>query len=264
VLTFVILAASGEPAPAQESFAWAAFAGASGFAGIGFFYMALARGTMGIVAPLAAVIGAGLPVLLAIIGGEDLSRSRLAGIGLALVAVVLISLPARPRTTDERRNLRIDLSELPLVVLAGLGFAGFFVGIDRASSDGALWWPLVIVRVVGLATVLAVLVVLVVRSAGDHLGARLSAVLGLDRLRAGGRSMSAALPVFVLTGAGDMGGNAFFVLSRGADEFSVAVVLSSLYPVVTAILAAIFLRERLRWFQIAGVALAATSVPLLR
>ena len=61
-----------------------------------------------------------------------------------------------------------------------------------------------------------------------------------------------------------MGGNFFFVLANSADALSVAVVLSSLYPIVTTILAAIFLRERLRPLQIAGVILAALSVPLLR
>jgi drug/metabolite transporter (DMT)-like permease len=68
----------------------------------------------------------------------------------------------------------------------------------------------------------------------------------------------------VITGLGDLGGNAFFILAKHADAFSVAVVLSSLYPIVTTILAAVFLRERLRPVQMLGVALATGSVPLLR
>jgi drug/metabolite transporter (DMT)-like permease len=63
---------------------------------------------------------------------------------------------------------------------------------------------------------------------------------------------------------GDLGGNGFFVLATRADALSVAVVLSSLYPVVTALLAALFLHERLRPLQIVGVVLASLSVPLLR
>jgi len=54
------------------------------------------------------------------------------------------------------------------------------------------------------------------------------------------------------------------VLSKHADALSVAVVLSSLYPVVTTVLAALLLRERLRPLQLLGVALATASVPLLR
>jgi drug/metabolite transporter (DMT)-like permease len=71
-------------------------------------------------------------------------------------------------------------------------------------------------------------------------------------------------PLFLLTGLGDIGGNAFFVLAKQVDAFSVAVVLSSLYPVGTTVLAAVLLRERLSPVQIGGVVLATVSVPLLR
>ena len=258
------LALSREASPPVESFFWASISGASGVVGLGFFYLALARGTMGVVAPLAALIGAGLPVLVAIAGGEAVSLVRLAGIVLALLAVVLISLPTGGRTEAERRAIAVDLRDLPLAIAAGLGFAGFFIGIDRASAGNAMWWPLVIVRLVGVAVVVGAFLVLVVRNAGATLRSRIGSVLGLDRLRASGRSLAATLPLFAVTGIGDMGGNTFFVLAREADAFSVAVVLSSLYPIVTTVLAAIFLRERLSRIQLAGVALAAVSVPLLR
>jgi len=262
--TLAILLFSGELGPSQDSVVWGTLAGISGVAGLGFFYLALARGTMGVVAPLAAVIGAGVPVLLAIAGGESASLGRLTGMAMALVAVVLISSPARVPGQSVRRALRADLRELPLILLSGLGFAGFFLGMDRASADGGTWWPLLFVRVAGFALVMGFFVVLVLRLRGESAGARVSAVLGIDRLRASGRSITAILPLFLVTGLGDLGGNAFFVLARHADVFSVAVVLSSLYPVVTTVLAALLLHERLRPIQLAGVALATLSVPLLR
>jgi drug/metabolite transporter (DMT)-like permease len=242
---------------------WGTLAGISGVIGVGFFYLALARGTMGIVAPLAAVIGAGLPVLVAIIGGETASISRLAGMAVALLAVVLISLPRRGRDEAERRAIRVDVAELPLILMSGLGFAGFFIGVDRASAAGATWWPLVFVRLAGFALVTAAFLVLLLRREGP-LAARATSVLGMDRLRASGRGWAAVLPLFVITGIGDMGGNGFFVLARHADAFSIAVVLSSLYPVVTTVLAALLLHERLSRAQLLGVALATLSVPLLR
>jgi len=70
-----------------------------------------------------------------------------------LAAVVLISLPSRTANAVERRTFRADIAELPIVILAGLGFAGFFIGIDRAAAEGALWWPLTIVRVFGITLV---------------------------------------------------------------------------------------------------------------
>jgi drug/metabolite transporter (DMT)-like permease len=88
--------------------------------------------------------------------------------------------------------------------------------------------------------------------------------LGIDRFRRTGHTFVGALPLFLIAGAGDMGGNFFFVLANNSDALSVAVVLSSLYPIVTTILAAVVLRERLRPVQIAGVVLATLSVPLLR
>lgn len=263
IATLVILVSSGELGPSQDAAVWGTLAGISGVIGVGFFYLALARGTMGIVAPLAAVIGAGLPVLVAIIGGESASIGRLAGMGVALLAVVLISLPGRARDEADRRSIRVNIAELPLILMSGLGFAGFFIGVDRASSAGATWWPLLFVRLAGLALVSGAFLVLLLRREGSF-SSRAAAVLGIDRLRASGRGWAAVLPIFVITGIGDMGGNGFFVLARHADAFSIAVVLSSLYPVVTTILAALLLRERLSRAQIFGVALATLSVPLLR
>ena len=144
--TVAILAFSGETAPGAESLAWAVFAGVAGVGGLGFFYLALARGTMGVVAPLAALIGAGLPVLVAIIGGEATPLARIVGIVAALVAVVLISVPGRPTGEAERRALRVDASELPIVVLAGLGFAGFSSASTARRRPAPTWWPLTIVR----------------------------------------------------------------------------------------------------------------------
>lgn len=261
--TLVLLAASGETAPSIQSVLFAAAAGGVGVAGLACFYYALGRGTMGVVAPLAALIGAGLPVLLAIYNGEHVSLARLAGIGLALVAVVLISVPGGERSSSERRAVGIDLADLPLVLLSGLGFAGFFIFIERATVGGALWWPLTVVRTVGVAMVVVGFGYAVTRARGVSLRERAAAVLGVQRLRTWPFSRVALVATFVLAGVGDLGGNVFFVLARHADAFSVAVVLSSLYPVITVVLAALLLRERLRPTQIGGVILATLSVALL-
>ena len=261
--TLLLLVTSAEPLPATSSLLYAAAASVIGVTGLGFFYYALSRGTMGVVAPLAALIGAGLPVLLAVFGGEQVPALRWAGIVMALGAVVLISLPGGERTSGERRRLRIDLGELPLVVLSGLGFAGFFIFIDRATSAGETWWPMTVVRAVGASLVLGATAVAILRADGPSLRERVVHVLGLRRLR--GRSVAgfSLVAVFAVAGLGDLGGNVFFVLAKHAGAFSVAVVLSSLYPVITAIIARLVLNERLRPLQLLGVALAAVSLPLL-
>jgi drug/metabolite transporter (DMT)-like permease len=67
----------------------------------------------------------------------------------------------------------------------------------------------------------------------------------------------------VLAGMGDLGGNLFFVLASGVGELAVVVVLSSLYPVGTVLLARVILHERLGAVRIAGIALAIGGVVLI-
>jgi drug/metabolite transporter (DMT)-like permease len=219
---------------------------------------------MGLIAPLAALIGAGIPVLVSVIGGESLEGLRLIGVGVALVSVVLISLPGPAPGVDERARLRLELAELPLVIVSGLGFAGFFLFLDRATQGGEEWWPLFVVRLVGVLLIVAAILVLALRRTGSW-RERANSVLGLQGFAERWSSGRLAVVLLViLAGAGDLGGNVFYVLAVGADALSVAVVLASLYPIVTTTLAAIFLHERLSRLQIAGVVLATLSVPLLR
>lgn len=262
-MTALLLLASGEPMPAASAVAWGAAAGVCGVVGLGAFYLALSRGTMGLIAPLAALIGAAVPAMVAIAAGAEVSGLRLAGIVVALLAVVLISLPGREPTAHDRRALRIGIADLPLVVLSGLGFAGFYLSLDRAAAAGGeTWWPILLVRGVGLALVLAAAAVVLARGSGT-LRHRAAVVLGVPRLRAFALPMVAVVPLFLLAGAGDLGGNVFFLLANAADTLPVAVVLSSLYPVVTVVLAGIFLHERLRPLQLAGIALAVAGVGLI-
>jgi drug/metabolite transporter (DMT)-like permease len=250
--------------PPPEAFTWAALAGAAGVTGLGFFYLALARGAMGLVAPLGALIGAALPSVVAIGFGEQVGELRLLGIVVALLAVVLISLPAGGETSGARRAARIDLRELPLVIVAGLGFAAFYLFLDRAASAGAqTLWPLIVVRLVGLLAVGVVIGVLLARQSGPSIRSRLAAIVGLPRLRHVSIGLLGIVTLFAFAGAGDLGGNVFFLLANEADVLPVAVVLSSLYPVVTAMLAAGLLGERLRAWQLAGIALAVLGVALI-
>src|SRR3954454_7128400 len=254
----------GEPFPTGDGVMWALIAGGAGVIGLGAFYYALSRGTMGVVAPLTAVIGAALPVVVGIISGEEVDPSRAAGFLTALVAVVLISLPGGARTTDEKRLVRIDLRQIPYVIVSGVGFGLFFIGLNQATVGGGTWWATVLVRTAGLVLVLVAIVVAIARARDRTIRRRTDAVLGFPKLRARGLPAFQLGAIFVVTGLGDLGGNTFFILASQADALSVAVVLSSLYPVVTTVLAAVFLHERLRRVQILGVVLASLSVPLLR
>ena len=258
-----ILSVAREPFPGAEAVLWGGAAGVSGVVGLAFFYRALSGGRMALIAPIAGVIGAAVPALVAVAGGEQLGMVRLAGLVAALVAIVLISVTAGAA----RSHARLSRSDFGLAFLAGLGFAAFFLCLDRASAvGGQTWWPLLAVRVVGLSTIVLTLAFVVARRHGHApLRMRVRAILGIDRLRLAhsARGRSLVVPALVVAGLGDMGGNAFFVLANQVDALAVAVVLSSLYPIVTALLAAAVLGERLSRMQVAGVGLAALAAGLI-
>ena len=248
VLASVLLLLSGEPMPSTEALAWGAAAGVAGAFGLGSFYLALSRGTMGLVAPAAALLSAAWPAAFALLTGDGVGTLALVGMGIALVSIVLISLPDRrmgtpvmPTYHGSRRN------EWLLIVGAALGFGGFFLFIDAShAAGGAVWWPLFTVKLAGVMAVAAAAVVLA------PLGRFPGLELGV-----------AALLIGCIAGLGDLGGNLFFVLASDEGQLAVVIVLTSLYPVVTAILARIFLHERLSPLRMLGVALAICGVVLI-
>jgi drug/metabolite transporter (DMT)-like permease len=253
LLALMVIIASGEPMPAGPFALWAAGGGISGVIGLTAFYFALARGTMGLVAPLTALIGATLPALVGIVGGAVPGPVVAAGMVVALAAVAVISLPEgadrrRPNLASMRASLRgARAAEMGLILVAGLGFAGFFLGTAQARAvGGGVLWPLLAVRVSGLILIWIGIV----------------ALFATGKLRTI-RIRRSVLPLALLAGAGDTGGNLFFLLAIAQGTLPVAVVLSSLYPVQTTLLARFLLHERLSRQQLAGVGLAVLGVVLI-
>jgi drug/metabolite transporter (DMT)-like permease len=244
----LLLSLSSEPQPGAEALLWAALAGVSGTFGLGCFYLALSRGTMGLVAPLTALLAAAWPATIALIGGSAVSPMALVGMGAALASVVLISLPDRriggpvlPTFHGSRRR------EWLLILSASLGIGGFFLLVDAShDAGGAVWWPLFILKLAGVASV--VVAVLVMLPLGRMPGLRFSL---------------AALLIGSLAGLGDLGGNLFFLLASADGELAIVIVVASLYPVTTAILARVVLHERLSPVRLAGVGLAIAGVALI-
>jgi len=115
--------------------------------------------------------------------------------------------------------------------------------MDRATAEsGHVWSPLFMAR----ASAVVVLGIVVVTARNVSL-----------------RAAMPRLPLLVLVGLGDLGGSLFFMLANARGPLSVAVVLSSLYPVTTAVLARLVLRERLRPPQLVGAGLAIVGILLI-
>lgn len=248
LLAFLFVVASGEPGSDGGALVWAAAGGLGGLLGVTALYLALSRGTMGLIAPLSGVIAAAVPVALDVATGGALHPAAMLGMLLALVAVVLVAMPASDDAAAATHpDARHKLVEWGLAAVAGIGFAAYFLGVDRAHAEGAgTWWTLFAARGASFLVVVALVVVLMAMR-------RLPTLAGV----------AAAAPILVLSAVGDLGGNLFYVLALGQTTLAVAVVLSSLYPVATAFLARTFLGERLTRTAIVGVAFAVGGVVLI-
>jgi drug/metabolite transporter (DMT)-like permease len=232
--------------------AWAAASGVCGAAGLVAFYAGFAAAPISVVAPVAALVSTVLPVGVAIAGGEHLTASMVAGGLICLVAIVLVSMPAgarvrpdagaigRPRGIGYRAAGR--LRGLGYGAAAGPGFGLFFLCLKNAGQSGVLW-PVAVSRTAG--TLVAVGIAVATRTRPWR--------------RAGGRTGVIAL----VSGAVDAAANVCYVLATRAGLFGLAVVITSLYPGMTVLLARWVLGERMRWVQRAGLLLAAAGVVLL-
>ena len=210
---------------------WAVLAGATGGTAVITLYSALALEKMGVVAPLAAVIGAGVPALVGMLTQGFPAALQIAGFGLALGGIWLLS---NPRVSGIRPRGPV------LAAAAGVSSGLFFVALDRASGHSALW-PNFLERLVGLGLIMAVM------AAG-----RLP--LDLKGLH---------WPGLLLLGALDTGAAVLFTLGARTGRLDVATILSSFYPGGTVLLALAFLRERVSKLQWLGIALTLVAIAFI-
>jgi len=73
----------------------------------------------------------------------------------------------------------------------------------------------------------------------------------------------AGVAAIALVSGADAAANVCSVLATRAGLFGLAVVITSLYPGVTVLLARLLLGERMRWLQRVGLLLAAVGVVLV-
>ena len=229
------------PGPASlAGLAWGISAGLTGGLGLIIFYVGLATGPMSVVAPVSGLVSTILPVAVALAEGERPGAGVYAGALLCLVAIVLAS--SAGDTSAVARPGRPG----PAVgygIASGTLFGLFFLLIRNAGQSGELW-PVAAGRIGELAIVLI---------------AAAALRRGVLPRGAGGRLLLAAAGAGVI----DVIANICYVAATRTGTFGLAVVLASLYPGVTVLLARAVLGERLRWVQRAGLALAAIGILLV-
>ncbi len=230
---FAIAFAAHEPLPSRDSLMWAVLAGSVGGFSLALFYRALASGQMGLTAPISALLGAAIPTLWDIALEGAPSRWTIVGFVLAIVAIWLIT---RPESSDAESGRPAGVG---LAALAGVGFAGFYLSIHQAT--GSPLWLATISRVGSFAaTAVAVAVV--------------RAPVALNR-------GSAMLGAFA--GILDISASALFIVANQRGRLDEAVVITSLYPAVTVLLARIVLKEHFSRWRFVGLLTALAAVPLI-
>ncbi|MFC9595483.1 EamA family transporter [Streptomyces sp. NPDC056944] len=242
VLGTVVLA-TGAWTEAGPQLWYAVGAGVVGPAAMLAFYKALALGPMGVVSPLGS-LGVVVPVSVGLLVGDRPGLLQFAGIGVAILGVVLAGGP-------ELRGAPVQRQAVLLTLVAAFGFGSVMALIAEASTT-----------VTGLFLALFVQRVTNVLVGGGALYAS---------VRRGGRALPeggpgvvrAALPALAFVGLADVAANGTYAMAAQQGPVTVAAVLASLYPVVTALAARGVLKERLRAVQAAGAGLALVGTVLL-
>lgn len=231
MLLAVVAAVTGSWSAAPGFWPWAVAAGLLGMAGLTAFYTALATGTMGIVAP-AAALSVLVPLTVGLLRGESPAPWQVLGIVFAIGGVLLASGPELSDAGGTRPVL--------LALLAALFFGLMFVIMAEGAQVS------VVMTMAGMrvtTVVIALGLVVATRSVG-----------GLDR---------SDVPAITAIGVCDGAANLTWGLASTLGLLSVTSVLGSLYPVVTAVMAAMVHHERLRPVQYVGVGVAMAGVVLI-
>jgi drug/metabolite transporter (DMT)-like permease len=220
--------------PTTADLWWGAGVGLSGGIGVVSLYAGLARGRMSIVAPVTAALSGSLPALYDLATGTELRPLSLAALGLAVVAIVIVSQSGHPE----------DRAEMPwqataLSILAGVAFAFSITLLSFTRTESGMA-PLLVARIVSAPLMLAITFVRM-RKIGINPEAR-SHALG--------------------AGALDMAANVAIMSAVRIGPLATASVLGSLYPVTTILLARAFLGERLHRRQAIGVGIALIAIIL--
>jgi drug/metabolite transporter (DMT)-like permease len=232
LIALAITAVRREPLMAGPDLGLAVGGAALASIGVGGLYRGLAVGRMGIVAPVAAVLTAATPALIGVILQGVPSALVVIGFGIAIAAVVIVSLA--PDDGSGRP------SGLAYALVAGVALGLLSVFFSRISM-AYVFAPLTVLR----GVVILIFLTLVATR------------------RLPWRVPRSSWPLVLAVGVVDLVGNAAFITASRTGNLAIAAVLSSLYPVVTVLLAATLLREQITRSHAAGVGLALVAIVLI-
>jgi drug/metabolite transporter (DMT)-like permease len=209
-------------------------AGALNVTALGCLYQGLAIGQIGEVAPVAAVIGAIIPVTWGLATGERPGAVALVGCAMAVVAAALITLER-----DERKGFQVGRAHL-LALAAGIGFGTSFILFAKASHHAG-FWPVLSAR---LTATLGVGIVILVMRAPRSLPKR---------------------PGRIAIGAGalDVTATVLQIVAVRLGLVAIVAPIASLAPAFTVVGAWWFLKEKASRTQLFGIIVAMVGLALI-
>jgi drug/metabolite transporter (DMT)-like permease len=269
ILLLVIVPWVSTQAPTSAALWWGAVAGVSEVVGTMALYLGFRHAAFSVASSLSAVGSAAFAVIAGLALGERPGTLALIGIGLALPAIVAVSAspgepapadpaPADPPATDPPPTDPAPADPAPagtgrpsaatgrhalgvvLGLIAGAGFAGLFIGLNRAGSSHDLW-PIVVAQVAALVT----------------------ASIAAGAARQLSRPTMRTTMLAAVTGATGTVGMICYFLATHLGLLAITAVITSLYPASTILLARGILNERPTRIMVAGLSLAAASVALI-
>ncbi len=206
-------------------------AGFLGYFGLICLYAGLASGSMGVVSPISA-LSAVIPLSYALMNGDSLSRITSIGIVLALIGAFCASGP--------ELSQGLPIRPLLLAIGAACGFGTALTFISIGSQTSALM-TMVTMRAATFIVTIAIAL----------------------RYRATGGFSKSEYPSLIFIGVADFLANLLLGIACTKGLVSVAMVLGSMYPIATAVLAFRFLHERLHKVQYVGIVLAVSGIALI-
>jgi drug/metabolite transporter (DMT)-like permease len=209
----------------------AVIAGVTGYVGLVFLYAGLASGRMGVVSPISSLCAI-IPVTVALLTGEHVPYLKGFGIVIALAGAFCASGP--------EISQGLPLRPVLLAIGAAAGFGTALTFMAKGSASSALM-TMVIMRV----TTLVVSSFIAVKSKG---------VGGIKKHD---------LPTLTFIGVADFSANLLLGIATTHGLVSVVMVLGSLFPITTALLAFKILHERLHRVQYVGIVLAVVGVAII-
>lgn len=227
-----------------------AVSGVAGAIAIALLYACLAIGPMSILSPLTAVVSAIVPMVWGLVGGNQFSLLGYAGLGVALIAVVLVGF------VPEQGAVRPSLRGLLMATASGICIGIFYISINATTPESGIT-PLIASRTTNTVLMFGALGVWTVWRAWRRGNAESAVVRDASATQPTmHRNLRMGLMLATFGGVLDVIANVLTLVSLRMGNMTLTAVVVALYPAGTILLAALVLKERIAPVQWVGLALA--------